>query len=299
MREHPESYQGHSETPHATSAYCYIIGHADGTRVCVTGYDARIRLANLPAHLGVEDPQTFTPSGVRHGRIPSSDRFEKRTTSLMVASDDARLRKFFMFSAATRLTCAIIRVAGERLNDDAVIDYETDAIIADVGVLSDFSFEGAVIGATLVPEPHYVDNAIPRFFFCRQCNWRLYGPGCGLDKDDWKTETTILSINRAEREIVVAGRVTDQPDGYYDGGYFDHADSGQSVTIAWSRNEGASDTKLKLWNWHPDLGADDAVTLYAGCRHTTDDCTNKFANQANFGGFPFIPNRNPAVNGAG
>ncbi|MBF0530630.1 MAG: phage BR0599 family protein, partial [Deltaproteobacteria bacterium] len=44
------------------------------------------------------------------------------------------------------------------------------------------------------------------------------------------------------------------------------------------------------------LDTGQVVTAFAGCARTLYDCTNKMrGNQANFGGFPFIPPVNPVT----
>lgn len=43
----------------------------------------------------------------------------------------------------------------------------------------------------------------------------------------------------------------------------------------------------------PSLVPGQAVRLYAGCDHSTTVCKNRFDNLANYGGFPWIPGKNP------
>jgi len=43
-------------------------------------------------------------------------------------------------------------------------------------------------------------------------------------------------------------------------------------------------------------GGPQSVTLYPGCSHTIADCRDKFNNLVNFGGFPWIPSKNPFNN---
>ncbi|WP_303678184.1 phage BR0599 family protein [Ralstonia mannitolilytica] len=43
----------------------------------------------------------------------------------------------------------------------------------------------------------------------------------------------------------------------------------------------------------PGLKAGDAFEAYPGCDHTLTTCAAKFGNQLNYGGFPFIPVKNP------
>jgi hypothetical protein len=40
-----------------------------------------------------------------------------------------------------------------------------------------------------------------------------------------------------------------------------------------------------------------AVTVHAGCSHLIAVCHSKFANAIRFGGFPYIPKRNPFETG--
>ena len=39
--------------------------------------------------------------------------------------------------------------------------------------------------------------------------------------------------------------------------------------------------------------ADGFITLSRGCSKTVSDCKNKFNNISNYGGFPYIPAKNP------
>ena len=43
----------------------------------------------------------------------------------------------------------------------------------------------------------------------------------------------------------------------------------------------------------PGLKAGDAFEAYPGCDHTLSTCADKFGNQLNYGGFPYIPVKNP------
>lgn len=42
-----------------------------------------------------------------------------------------------------------------------------------------------------------------------------------------------------------------------------------------------------------DLVVGNTVNAFAGCNHTTAVCDGKFSNLLNYGGFPFIPQKNP------
>lgn len=50
---------------------------------------------------------------------------------------------------------------------------------------------------------------------------------------------------------------------------------------------------VTLSNQIPELTAGKQVEVYPGCDHTLATCRDKFGNHINFGGFPWIPGRNP------
>ncbi len=292
----PEGYFGSEQSPNIAASYLYVISHDDGTQQFWTSYTSAIVLQNIPTHIVAAGEATFLPSQIKHGAVASNDRFEVRSCSLSIDSDDERLRRFFVMSAAVKLKMWIIRIS--RAEFSQTVDFETEALVVESGILSRFSFSGQTIAAELTPEPFYMEHSVPRYFCQRSCNHALYGHGCGLSPEDFMLETEIVSIDPAAREIVVLGRKGGGAAAtYFEAGYFDHDETGQKFSIAWSAHTGASDTKFKLGYWHPDLAPGQTLKAYAGCRHTADDCVNRFGNGANFGGFPFVPNKNPVTNG--
>jgi hypothetical protein len=293
----PDAYFAEEQAPHTTAAYAYVVQHEDGSAVFWTTWDKAIEITGLPANMMADDPQTFTPVQVRHGAVTANDKYENRFTALTVGTQDTELRRFFVAAAAVRLKAWIIRINGEKLRDGVPLAYAENCLIIESGILSAFSFKGQVVAARITPEPFYVDRAVPRYYFERLCNHSLYGPGCNLNKTAFDFASEILSLNPAQREIVVQGRPVGALTDHFTAGYFFHDPSGNNFACAWSAYSGASDFKLKLHTWNPEFEVGDTITLFAGCNHTTGDCQNKFGNIANFGGFPRIPNRNPVVNG--
>lgn len=295
MPEQNPAFIGEEQSPHLTAAYAYVLEEPGGDRMFLTGWNQPISITGLPAAMGADDPQEFTPAPVRHGPITTSDRFEQRSTAISLHSEDETMRRFFTTSAPVRLKAWIMRLVGTNLRTGDALAYENNAIVVEAGILSNWTFKGTEIAVALTPEAFHTDRAVPRFYFERQCNHQLFGDGCGLDKEDHKWETTILSVNPAQREIIVDGQAPGVPETRFNSGHLFHDATGLFFTIGWSAYDG-SDTKLKLITWHPELAEADTITAYFGCRHTTADCA-LFENEANFGGFPFVPNTNPSLNG--
>lgn len=292
--EHADSYRAEETAPHLAVAYVYVIEHADGTRIYYSNFDRELTLFNIPAYICPAGTAVFLPSQIKHGAVTSNDKFEERVCTLTLDSTDERLRRFFVVAAAVKLKAWIIRLAQMEITDS--VDFEKNAIVVESGILSKFAFAGQTIAAEVTPEPYFVNFSIPRHYFQRQCNHPLYGPGCNLDKNAFAFTTTILAINSAERTLIIEGRKPGGAADYFEAGMFDHPATQSKYAIAWSAFEGASDTKLKLGYWDPQLAPGQALTAYAGCKHTVHDCLYKFGNGANYGGFPYVPNKNPVTN---
>lgn len=295
MPDQTNAFLAEEQAPDLAGAYCYIIGTPDGTGLFLTTWDVPIEISGLPAFLGAADPQTFTPAQVGHGPITVNDRFEARATALTITVEQETLRRYFTTAAPARLEAAILRIVGANLRTTQALEYDLHCMVAERGVISSFSFKGNEIGASVTPEAFHEDRAIPRYYCQRRCNHQLYGRGCGLDKEDFKWETTIIAVDPAQKTLTVAGQAPDVPETRFNAGHLYHAPTGFFFTISWSAYDG-TDTTFKLVTWHPELAAADDITAYFGCAHTTTDCA-LFGNSANFGGFPHVPASNPTLQG--
>ena len=47
----------------------------------------------------------------------------------------------------------------------------------------------------------------------------------------------------------------------------------------------------------PDSVVGQDVDVFAGCDHTVDTCDQKFDNVINYGGWPYVPSKNPFESG--
>lgn len=288
-------FRGEEQRPAQSPAYGYVIKHPDGTMQFLTGLDKSFTVENLPETFGASDTQEFTPTQIKHGIIAAQSKFEPRHVNLSVPSNDVKIRRFLMTAAPTKIEAWILRFnAGSILSGD-VLDFTRDGSILENGILGQYAFQGAAILAELTPQVFLQGGSIPRFYSQRRCNHPLYSIGCGLDKSAFSFTADILSLNPAQREIVIEGQRPDSPAGYFAAGHLRHATLGMDFAIAWSEHAG-SDTKLKLMAWHPEFETGQSLTAYAGCAHTVADC-RRLGNVANFGGFPHVPKKNPAVNG--
>jgi uncharacterized phage protein (TIGR02218 family) len=120
--------------------------------------------------------------------------------------------------------------------------------------------------------------------FERSCRHTPYGEACTVSMDLFRTDATV--VGRTDT-TVTAVEFDVQPDGYYVGGIlldsfgtkrFIIGHSGSTLTVSRKFNQDTLNT---------------AVIAYPGCDKAKATCISKFDNVLNFGGFPYIPGRNP------
>ena len=126
---------------------------------------------------------------------------------------------------------------------------------------------------------------------------RVYAYACDADLGDarcakdvssttFSAEATVASVTDARR-FSLAG-IASYANGWFSGGkltFVSGANAGRAMEI--KRHAGVG---IELWQAMSDpVSPGDAVTLLAGCDKQFATCKTKFANVANFRGFPYMP----------
>jgi len=122
-----------------------------------------------------------------------------------------------------------------------------------------------------------------RYQFQTQCNHMLYGPGCGLSAVSYKVQGQVEAV---DGNTVTASAFSSEADGYFKAGYlFRDLDYRMIVNHV-------GDTVTLLLPFE-SLSVGTLVDAYAGCDRSKATCRDKFDNVLNYGGFPFVPRKNP------
>ena len=145
---------------------------------------------------------------------------------------------------------------------------------------------------TLVFESVYtsIKSSILTQSYQRSCRHMLYGQyGCKVLKDDYAV--SIEAFGMSGYVITLAEAPPGDAD-YFVGGIASYNGGMRGIM----NHSGSQITVNDVW---PTLKSDIAdglspiLTLYPGCDRTMETCQSKFANLENFGGFPYIPLKNP------
>lgn len=292
---------GEDSNPTGKPIFCYAIRllDSDVESFYVTSFEQGIEIEGLPEDWDADDPQVFSPAQIGHGQVERMDGIDKVTFDMQVLLSSVQaLSRYTLFGAIPKIQVDVIRVMPGPLLAGIPAIYGRDTHTTQSGLIGDFGTEGFLMKARCAPEPFMTGHQVPRWRFTRTCNRVLYGPSCGVNPDDYNLVGNIASMDYQARVMVVTGQyaLPHDPD-FFRQGVMVHQGTGTRHSIFTSAHTGG-DTRIWLHQWFPDMELGDVVTLIAGCRHDLGDCTDKFANQANFGGFPLIPNVNPAIHGA-
>lgn len=126
----------------------------------------------------------------------------------------------------------------------------------------------------------------PRFVFSSMCNHILYDSRCKIDKDDpaFRKDLPVAGQNGTVYTLTGAGAFGAD---FFLSGFLEFngdfrqvvAQSGDDLTVALPFSESP---------------VGEVIPARAGCRlRVAEDCDTKFSNVDNFGGFPFVPAKNP------
>ena len=121
------------------------------------------------------------------------------------------------------------------------------------------------------------------------CRHTVYSNACGANKDNFATAGSVSGVSGVTVQGAAAGS---KPDGYFSGGMIKLPDGSYRYLLQHTGGQ------VILQRAAPSLAASiaagqTAVTLYPGCDRARQTCIDKFANWPNYGGFPWIPERNP------
>jgi uncharacterized phage protein (TIGR02218 family) len=221
--------------------------------------------------------QTYTPLAIKRDRIKQTNDIFRDALKVTFPRDNAFASQFLGFAPEEVTTLTVLRGHYGDPDDEYIVYWK-----------------GRVVGAKatgneIVVECESVFTSIRRpglrARFELGCRHTLYGPRCGLNQELYKHEGAVLTISGA-LDVEVAGASL-KPNGYYTGGLLIAPNEGSRFLV------GHTGDVVILSRPLAGLVGGQTVSLYPGCDHLRTTCRDKFNNLDNFGGFPFIPQRNP------
>lgn len=171
-------------------------------------------------------------------------------------------------------------------------DPDEDTLLVFEGYIAEAEFDGDLQATlTLQPFTSQFKRVAPRFVYSGLCNNVLYDGGCKVSKLSFTYTGTVTAVNPSARQVTVSG-LSSQGSDWAEGGWIAFPAGGNDDQRLILSQSGGGDTCTLLSNFSEDV-LGNQVDVLAGCAHDPATCESKFSNIINFGGFPFVPSRNP------
>lgn len=231
----------------------------------------------------VVDASTWTATPIQRSSLPISPEARTQPVEITVPASNDFAQKYVDSVPPTRATVQIFRVHRGDL---------TDTVLLFKGVVKSVKFEDDGTQATLlvVPIEGALSKSMPRIDFRAQCNHMLYDARCKAVAGSFRYQGLAGSVSGST--IVVAGLDASKGVGWATAGEVVRANGDRRLVI----RHVATDTLQLLFPFETNPTGE-TVDVFAGCDRTIATCNSKFANVVNFGGFAFVPVKNPFITG--
>lgn len=190
----------------------------------------------------------------------------------------------------------IATVPGEtatvRIERVQALDAALQRIVLLDGVVQSVSFEegGEVAVLSLVTLRSAYSRTLPRDVYSAVCNHVLYDNRCQLAEATYRVTQQVLSVSG---NLITINGLNLESDGYWVPGFVELTGSVRDFRVILAHTGNVLTLPLPF-SVDP---TGELVRVYAGCDHSPQTCQAKFNNLINFGGFPFVPTKNPFQTG--
>lgn len=162
------------------------------------------------------------------------------------------------------------------------------------GFIDSVSFTGEQ-AATLrvLSEGGYLRREIPKRTYRGLCGHVLFDGGCKVARPSFLFSVTVTAMSADGLTITVNGAgISGQAASYFLGGELHKMNGDRRMVLTFTDGGGGSGTITVMLPFS-GVAIGDTLELTAGCDHVIGTCRTKFSNEVNYGGFPWIPTRNP------
>lgn len=171
---------------------------------------------------------------------------------------------------------------------------DTNTAIAWKGRVSNVRFGEAEVEVTCLPIYAAIRRPGLRRQYQATCPHVLYNSPCNVVKETFEISATILSIsgNLIESPSFIVDVNPTYNSTWFVGGFVLY-NNGQVIDRRFIVGHDNVTGVLTLNLAFAKLTLGSVVKAYPGCNHTIATCKDKFSNLDNYGGFPYIPIKNP------
>ena len=162
-----------------------------------------------------------------------------------------------------------------------------EVVTAFTGYVTNVSFDSDANEAIFTASPDMIalSKSTPAYGYQSQCNHVLYGAACGVSEGSYQLAgASVSSVTGYDVEVPSASAFAD---GYFTGGFVSTTGAATDYRMVIAH---VGSTLTLMFPFPSDPST---LDVFAGCDHTLATCKSKFDNVVNFGGYAFVPTRNP------
>jgi uncharacterized phage protein (TIGR02218 family) len=274
MRQITPALQGKLDSGVTTLARCWVVTRRDGVTMGFTDHDEDIVIDGVTCHAGTG--LTSSEATARLGLAVDGSEIAGALANDSLGEHDL---------AAGYYDAADITVH--------LVDWSEPSlrVLLQKGVLGEVRREGAAFTAEFRSLAHRLNEESGRLYTAT-CSADLGDARCAVDLDNPAHNGSGAVASLAGASAFRASGLGSFADGWFTGG---------KLTFTGGDNEGfAVEVKMhrvaldgvliELWQQPPEpIALSDTFTVTAGCDKRFATCRDRFANAANFRGFPHIP----------
>ncbi len=221
---------------------------------------------------------------IKRSRIESTQDLGKTTVKLTMIRTASFVQQFIESPPTDIITIAITRV---HVSDGT-------SVVTFKGRVINVKFSENTAEVTCQPLQTTLRRPGLRKLYQTNCPHVLYGPECGVLIGSFQVNATIDSftgLTITSTSFIISINPTFDAT-HFIGGFVSFNQSGLvTKRFITDHDNGTGTLTLNLPISGLSVGA--AVTAVAGCDHVVATCAGKFDIVVNYGGFPFIPTKNP------
>lgn len=170
-----------------------------------------------------------------------------------------------------------------------------ETIVFFEGLVDSMAVRGNEALIAVRPQSSKFRRTTPKRKFQAPCAHVLYDLGCGISDSDpnFAFPVVVTAISADGATVTVSGTgLSAQASDFFLGGVL--RQGGVDRRMVLTQNDLGGDVmEVTVLIPFQDLSTGTNMTLLAGCDHSVTTCRDKFDNVDRYGGFPFIPTKNP------
>lgn len=241
----------------------------------------------LYTYTNQESTQTFdaivyTPEAISRGKIQNSFEQKKTQLTITVPVDNEFAQLFISIIPGETAILEVRQVHRTDGADQTVLIFK-----GRVGTVG-FSNDGKSAKITCRPIMAAVERPIPRHTYQGLCNHMHYDDRCTVVQGSFEETGSVTTVNG--RNITTSGLTNVSSSDYWEAGFVQFGVEYRLIVAQ-------TDNVFRL---NLPFSADivgETLTFLPGCKHRRSDCATKFSNIENYGGYPFVPTKNPFETG--